>query len=228
MRPLFAAASAAVLVATFAATAGAEEVKPADKPAEAPAPASPTGALFDLGAGAMYTGGQIAKDAKLGALEVVFAFRGGYYFTQHVGLVGGVELGFGNLTTGCEDAHGKESDKCGAFSAKLPVVVQYAFENKHRGVYVEGGVSALHVHGLTATDQLAMFFSPADLSLGLGMRVPYAVDPKAKAGTLELRFRGEAGMFTMGSFRDGDASVSGDVTEKSLHYGLTLSLARQF
>lgn len=188
----------------------------------------PTGALFEISAGAMYTGGSMASGVTLGTIEAVLAFRGGYQFSRHLGLLGGIEAGSGYMTTGCSDDSGHDSDKCHAFSVKAPILVQYAVENRRRGAYVEGGVSAFNLYALTATDQVVTMFSPVDVSLGVGMRAPFRADPKAEPGVIDFHVRADVGMFTSGSYSDSGASASGDIPDKALHYALTLNIGRQF
>jgi hypothetical protein len=170
----------------------------------------------------------MASGVTLGTLEAVFALRGGYFFSPHVGLIGGVEGGYGHLTTGCSDGSGKDSDECGSVSVKAPVLVQYAVDNRRRGAYFEGGVTAFNFYALTASDQVVTMFSPVDFSAGAGIRAPLSADPKAEPSVLDFHVRADVGMFTSGSYSDSKVSASGDIQDKALHYAITLNVGRQF
>jgi hypothetical protein len=232
-----------VALASAAPPAGAAgTVKPAaDRPETAPRTKieSPTGATFEVGAGMRFMSGAMSKDADgVNAFGGVLALRGGYYFTRHLGVLAGVEGSYGYMGKGCvsvEDSHGREPI-CVAYSVKVPLVAQYAFVNRSRGVYLEGGLSLLNVQVFTAhptvdsTESLTMF-SPVDLSLGAGYR--FDVAPLGTDGTrsiLDMSLRADVGQFTSGSVSYADRSASRTVApdDRAFHVALTLNVARRF
>ena len=72
----------------------------------------------------------------------------GAYVTRHVGVMAGVQGNYGGLTAGCA------GDCTSTFSYQIPIVAQYAFEDRSRGVYLEAGLALLTTYaGSTDTKE---------------------------------------------------------------------------
>ena len=96
-------------------------------------PSAGAGFVLVFGTGFTGLGGSIAEGMPVGAPMMNVGLRLGAYVTRHIGLMAGVQGGYGALTAGCA------GDCTNAFSYQIPVVAQYAFEDRSRGVYVEPG-----------------------------------------------------------------------------------------
>lgn len=196
---------------------------PKDTPnaAAAAKKASPTGAVFDFGMSGGALGGSLAEGIDLGGFLGGFELRAGGYVSEHVGIIGGLSAGTGSLGEGC-------AAKCNnVFHYALPVVVQYAFEDRTRGAYVETGFKLLPTVKASSGDgggeSLAMS-GLLDVKLGVGYRIPVAV------GALDLRAGFDFGEFNQIKYESLAGSVEGEIVEerRALHYVASLGVGWHF
>lgn len=177
-------------------------------------PLAGTGFVLSLGTGLSVLGGSIAEDFDVGAMLATFEIQAGVYVTPKFGLLAGVKGGYGALTSGC-------AGSCtNAFAYQFPLVAQYAFTDRSRGAYLEGGLALLTTY-LASTDtranpgaspELLTFSAPADFKLGLGYRVPVgATAKKAATSALDLKLGVDFGQFKSLEYRNVRASVAGDI-----------------
>lgn len=197
---------------------------------------SSTGPIFDFGLGMRFVQGALSKRTEsFNAYGITLGLRGAYYFTSHLGAIAGIEGSVGYVGKGC--VGGEAAPTCGAYSIKLPLTLQHAFESWSRGPYVEGGLSFFNVQVLSGrstegvTESITML-SPVDATLGAGYR--FALHPAAKPesgrGVFDLSLRGDIGQYTSASVSVGDASVDASIASgnRAFHAALSLSIATRF
>ncbi len=97
---------------------------------------------------------------------------------------------------------------------RFPLVVQYAFDDRTRGFFVEGGVNFFNFFTGVADYKISMT-SPVDLHAGIGFRIP---SEGRTSGA--LRIAADAGRFGSGSVDDKDVDISSD--KQALHYSITV------
>jgi len=238
MRSFLVATAAAVILLTAATSEAAEPPKKPETAPAAPKELPAAGSNFEFNAGMRYLGGGIARGVTLGTFEATFAFHGGYYFTPHFGVMTGIEIGTGFMTTGCvKPDTGKDSTECAAFSARVPLVAQYAFDRRAVGPYLQGGLIGGNIQLLTAnpsanTSQSLFLVSPVDLSLGGGIRIPLKMDdPKLPPRTLDFNLRADAGQFMYGSYKSTNSAANGGeipTDRRAFHIGVMIAAGTQW
>jgi len=220
-----------------ATTAPAAPAAPSAAPASAERPASephdsglraPEGLVVSVGAGAQFTGGEIALATGLGAAVATVDLEIGAYVTPHLGILGGLRLGYlGYTTAGICDA-------CTASTFQLPLVVQYAFEGRQQGAYLEGGLGLLSSVGARTPGSESPLTltagSAADLKLGAGWRfAQLAKDGKRPLlpGALDLKASFDVGRYSTIGLQEGSKSTQADIAEekRTLHFSAGLTLA---
>ncbi|MDB4944832.1 MAG: hypothetical protein JWP97_4366 [Labilithrix sp.] len=248
------------LAPATALVASAEPLPPLPAPAPAPAPAlsvasssseaapvakdSPAtavrtgrpsagpGFVLDFGTGFTGLGGSIAEGLGVGAPLATVSLRLGAYVTRHVGLMAGVQGGYGGLTAGC-------AGSCtNALAFQIPVVAQYAFEDRSRGVYLEGGVALLTTYaGSTdieehpdASPEVIKMSAPFDLKLGIGYRAPTGPSDKASKSGMEIRLGVDVGQFTSLEYSSESVDEKGEIPseKRAFHVAVGIVVGYQF
>ena len=121
---------------------------PKDAPAAGggtPSGVAPTGFVVAFGGGARGLGGDLGKGISVGAGFVDLEVKAGYFFTQHVGVFVGIDLGVGSFIGTCP------SDNCTASRFSLPVSMQVAFMDRAHGPYVDIGLALLSAYKAEGT-----------------------------------------------------------------------------
>lgn len=226
---------AVVALCFFAALAGASEASAAEAPMpQPPTPAEPAGrgVVLSFGTGGAFLGGEIGKGLPISGAQATFDIRFGGYFTNRIGVVAGIQGGYGSLIEGC-------ASKCSnAFSYQLPIVAQVSLQDRLRGAYFEGGLAILSTYGAStgkegsASPEALQVRSIADLKLGIGYRFAAKTQPGSKATTtaMDIRFGVDLGQFDKVEYRAVGTDVDGDVRPemKALHYAFSLGVGYHF
>ena len=120
---------------------------------------------------------------------------------------------------------------------QLPVVAQYAFNDRSRGAYLEGGLALFTTYG-GSTDtasgdspETLKVSAPIDLKLGAGSRIPMnATAEKAATTAFDLHFGLDLGQFKSIEYGSVIGSVKGDVVSEhqAMHFALGLSAGYHF
>lgn len=134
------------------------------------------------------------------------------------------------MTEGCA------GDCSKAYHVAIPVLVQYAFDDRARGAYVEGGLNFLPTYGASTDTEKHPEQSPeslrvsgfADVKLGFGYRLP--LDGFRKGYVFELHAGLDVGKFDSVAYTNVRGSVEGDIAdaERALHYVASLSVGWHF
>lgn len=237
-----AAVIAATVLTTATASAEASESPPvspappaADQPTGTPPARGPISAgpgfVGSLGMGFVGLGGSLLSDVGVGAALASMDLRLGGYVTPHIGLMAGVQGGYGGLSAGCAGTCSN------ALHVQLPVVVQYAFIDRVRGVYVEAGVGILStLWASTGVDddgpvETLKASTPFDYKLGAGYRFALAAPPgKVATKALDLRLNVDLGQYRSIDYRTAVGEISGDIADgmRAMHVAVGLNLAYQF
>lgn len=207
-----------------------------DAPASAPAsetPSAGTGFLIDLTSGANVMTGRILEGVDAGAVQFTIGAKAGYYVTPHLGFLAGLQGGYGGMWEGC-------AGTCtNAFSFQVPVLAQYAFGDRTRGAYVDGGVALFSrymamndtkEHPEEASEKLSMT-TPFDFKLGAGYRIAQGASAdKAASKAIDMRLGLDIGQFKTISYEVGSAKVDGDIVseKQALHFVIGLSVGATF
>lgn len=222
--------------------APAPAVAPSDMPPtkDAPAASAPSveataGPSFVLafGGGVSVVGGSIAEDIGLGGLLTTLDVKAGAYFTPRFGVLAGVQAGYGLLWEGC-------SETClNAVHYQFPVVAQYAFEDRRRGVYVEGGFGFVSTY-LASTDsskqpdvptETLSLSTPFDFKLGVGYRIPGpSQDGKPATNAVDIRLGIDFGKFRSLEYKSIVGEVEGDIRSErqATHFNIGLNAVYHF
>ena len=191
------------------------------------------GFVMTLGSGGSYVGGAIVKDLAFGAGLVTFDLKLGGYITPHVGILAGVQGGFGALFEGCSGTCSK------AVHYQIPIVAQYAFQDRSQGAYLEGGIGIVSTYRASTdseknphqTPESLEASSPIDFKLGVGYRIPIsAVRDKVATGAFDLRLGADLGQFKKIEYRTVGVELAGDVVSErqAMHFALGFSAGYHF
>lgn len=203
----------------------------AERPASEPRDTglrAPEGVVVSLGSGAQFTGGELALGSGLGAAIATVDVEVGVYVTPHVGILGGIRLGYLGYTTA------GPCDGCTASTFQLPLVVQYAFEGRQQGAYLEGGLGLLSaVAARTPGDASPLTLraaAGADVKLGAGYRIAQtAKDGKRPLlpGALDIKASFDVGRYSTLGLEQSSKSTEVDIVEekRSMHFTAGLTLA---
>jgi hypothetical protein len=215
-----------LLASRVAAAQAAQATPAADRgtaePRE-PGLQSPEGFVATLGGGALYTGGELGAKVDLAAVVATLDLGVGAYLTPHLGVLGGVRLGYaGFATAGC--------DGCTARTFQLPVVVQYAFDGRQKGAYLEGGLGLLQLVSMKTSDGKASLDATAgaDVKIGVGYRVLQSSKDKALLpGAIDLKLGADIGRYSAVELKEGSVGTKADIAEekRALHYTVGFTLA---
>jgi hypothetical protein len=226
-------------VATSVALAPVPDAAPAakDRPATSASatdrPSAGAGFFLVGGTGLSVLGGSIGEGVGVGAALMTVELKLGGYITQHFGVLGGVKGGYGALTAGCAGTCSN------AVSYQFPVLAQYAFQDRTRGFYVEGGLALVTTYA-GSTDskkdpnqgpEVITMSAPVDLELGVGYRIPSAAKPeKAATGGLDLHVTLDIGQFKSLEYKARGVDVSGDIArdQQALHVAVGLGVGYVF
>ena len=225
------AAAPAALTVTPAPEAAKDAPATASTASERPS-AGP-GFVMTLGSGGSYVGGAIVEGVALGAGLVTFDLKLGGYITPHVGILAGVQGGFGALFEGCSGTCSK------AVHYQIPIVAQYAFEDRTKGAYLEGGIGIVSTYRASTDseknpDQAPESLeasAPFDFKLGVGYRIPIsAVRDKVATSAFDLRLGADLGQFKKIDYRTVGVELAGDVVNdrQAMHFALGFSAGYHF
>lgn len=145
----------------------------------------------------------------------------GYYFTDHVGALVGLKFGFGaafECPTTCTTAS----------TWQIPVTLQYAFQDRTRGAYLEGGLGLLSgVHmNLKGADANLELTTPVEAKLGAGYRWK---SQQGKVTQATLLYAGvDVGEYSSFTVSAGDRRVAGDIASKAMHVSFSAGVGFQF
>jgi hypothetical protein len=189
-----------------------------------------TGFVLVLGSGASFLGGKIAEGIDIAAGLVTFELKVGAYITPHFGIMGGVQGGYGALFEGCAGTCSN------AYHYQLPLVAQYAFTDRTRGAYLEGGLALLSTYGGSTaprhqSPETLEGSMPVDLKVGAGYRVPIGrATEKAAMSALDLRVGVDLGQFKRVEYGSVVGEVAGDIADdrQAMHFALGLSVGWHF
>lgn len=193
-------------------------------PATGEPSSSRTGFVIAPGAGLAVLGGQLAKDAEIGAVLATFELQVGGYFSPKVGLLVGVKGGYGSITEGCAG--------CSALAYQFPIVLEYAFRDRVRGAYFLGGLAlgTTYIATTGSRSEKLTFSTPVDFKLGLGYRIPRSTGARAAKEALDLRFGLDFGTFKSLDYSSGGKRLSGDIasSDRAGHVTLGLNVGYHF
>lgn len=216
-------ASFVSIAALFVASNATAAESPMPQPVK-PATAG-RGFVLTIGSGAAFLGGQITKQAPIAGAQMTVDVRIGAYFTEHLGVLAGVQGGQGALFAGC-------ASKCtNAVSYQIPIVVQYSLTNRRRGLYFDAGLGLLSTYaGSTPKEESSVetieVRSIADAKLGIG----YRFGRNTSATGMDLRFGADVGQFDKVDYHSRAGNVDGDIQPegKALHYAFALTVGYHF
>jgi hypothetical protein len=142
----------------------------------------------------------------------------GYYFTPHIGVLGGAQLSFGHSQGGC--------DGCKGSTLELPLFVEIA-QNRVRGFYGDVGVALLPTASLSDGSGTTLSLQGlADAKIGFGYRLSQRdLTGNSSRSLVALSFftAASAGKYSSVSVQDGDSRASGDVADAKQDFHYTLS-----
>lgn len=222
-----------VALAPVADAAPVAKDRPVATPSAGDRPSAGTGFVLVFGTGASLLGGSIADRLGVGAALMTVELKLGGYITQHFGVMGGVKGGYGALTAGCS------GDCTNAFSYQFPVVAQYAFHDRSRGFYVEGGLALVTTYAASTdttkhpeqSPETIKVSAPVDLELGVGYRLPTASKPEQAATSgFDLHVTLDIGQFKSFQYKSVRGDVSGDIAgdKQALHVAVGLGVGYHF
>ena len=183
------------------------------------------GFVLTLDSGAAFLGGQITKQAPIAGAQMTLDLRIGAYFTEHFGVLAGVQAGHGALFAGC-------AAKCtNAVSYQIPIVAQYSLTDRRRGLYFDAGLGLLSTYAASTPKEESSVEtievrSIADAKLGVG----YRFGRNDSATGMDLRFGADVGQFDKVDYRSRAGNVDGDIQPemKALHYAFALTVGYHF
>jgi hypothetical protein len=204
-----------------------------DQPATAAAtepPSAGPGFVLTLSSGLGSLNGKIGEGLGVGAMFLTVDLKLGAYVTSHLGFLAGVQGGYGFMYEGC-------AGSCtNAFTYQLPIVAQYAFEDRRRGAYVEGGLALLTTYAAStdtkahpdASPETLAMSAPIDLQLGVGYRI--APRDSKRNDSLDLRFGMDVGQFKSVEYGSVAGEVAGDIASErqAMHFALGLTVGYHF
>lgn len=219
-----------VAVAPAAATA-----KDAPSVAEGVVPRAGSGFVLNVGLGAGFLGGSVADGIDLDGRLTTADIRVGAYVNPHLAILVGFRGGLGSPDKGCA---GSCSD---LYHFQVPLVAQYAFVDRSRGVYLESGfgIASTYIAKSTEKDftqgapnERLRATAPLDFKVGIGYRYPFGGEPStaghdghASTQALDVRLGLDVGRFSSFAYSVSGKEIAGDIdSEKTaLHtmFGLT-------
>lgn len=189
------------------------------------------GFILALNVGPSFLLGEAMDGEKLGAAfassEVLF----GAYVTRHIGLLGGVAFGVGVPWAGCKGKCTK------AYTYQFPIRAQFAFQDRSRGPYVEGGLALLSTFS-ARTDkkespeevpETLRLSSPVDFTFGAGYRVPLQTRARS-TGMCDLRLAFSFGTYTSVNYKMPGLELKGPIADdaRATHWTFGFSAGYHF
>jgi hypothetical protein len=149
----------------------------------------------------------------------------GYYVTPHFGVLGGVQASYGH-TGHCEN---RSSDGCIGYTLQVPVVAEYAFRNRQRGVVVLAGLGLLtQYRGIAGADSISFTNGLAEAKLGLAYRFVLTPAEQQTSRGLEINLTTDIGRFSAADLEIRGRRVSGDITKPAVHATFLLTVGATF
>jgi len=222
------AASAPPVAASPTAQPAPSQVDRPGTPASREVPLAGPGFVLSFGSGGGVLLGEAVKDLGVTGGFVTLDVRVGAYVTERIGILGGVQAGYGVMNKACSE--------CNAYTYQLPVVAQYAFVDRARGPYVEGGLGLFTTYaGYTkksSSPETVSLRSTVDLKVAVGIRIPLGAPSKDKAPTTacDIRLGFDLGRFTSLEYKSVRSDVSGDIRDdrRAMHYLVGLLASYHF
>jgi hypothetical protein len=207
----------------------------AEQPAIAVAETSAgAGFVLSVAAGMTVLGGGIAQTWNVGAILSNVELKLGGYLSPHVGIMAGIQGAYGTATAGCVN-------RCGsAVAFQFPIVSQYAFQDRTRGVFLEAGIAVLPTYLASSGDsqdyprkapETLTVSAPFDVKLGLGYRIAGAAEAgKAANASLEIRFGVDIGEFKSVQYATGSQRLDLEIDseKRTLHGAVFIGLGYQY
>jgi hypothetical protein len=163
----------------------------------------PSGWVLQLGSGGLFPATSFVPGAKTLGPGVSFDVRLGYYPASHLGVLVGFRGSYGHELSGC-------GDSCSGYSLQVPVMLQFAAQDRTRGVYGEVGLGFGTTYGGTAGGATYSPSSPVEMKLGFGYRFAGSGGAR-RSTTLDLNVGMDIGSITSEDVHTADLSYSGKV-----------------
>jgi hypothetical protein len=169
--------------------------------------------------------GEAATNYLVGAAFTTIVGSAGYYFTDHFGAFAGLKFGFGA-------AFECGADCTTASTWQVPLTVQYAFDDRTRGAYLEGGLglfSGVHMNVKGANDAHIEFTTPVEGKFGAGYRWKSRQGKVTQATSLHMGV--DLGQYSALSINAGGREIlGGDIASdrKALHVAFSVGVGFQF
>lgn len=223
--PLDVAAPSAPPLQTIPARDAPEESGGRTPPATAP------GVVLGFGTGVSVLAGGVAEGVNIGGAFFDVSVQVAGYFNRHVGIVAGVQGGAGTLLEGCA------GDCETAIRYQVPVMMQYAVDDRRHGLFLDGGVGLLTGYvgstseedrGETGASESLHVTTPFDLKLGVGYRIQSG--PAPSRSSLEARLGLDVGRFASLDYSNGSRKLSGEIADeaRALHFAFGFSAGYTF
>ena len=150
--------------------------------------------------------------------------RLGYYFSDHVGISGGLRVSDGHMI--CHD----DEDLCNGIGVQLPLMLQFA-QARNNGLYGEVGVGLLTAYLYGKDPSYMRIWTPAVLKTGLGYRVGnLAKGDFERKLSIDILFSADVGRMTNISI-EGFSDIpdtSGSIANPSTYVSAGLSMGAHF
>lgn len=181
----------------------------------------PTGLVLQFGAGVLAPASSFAPGSSTFGPGVAFDLRLGGYATPHFGVLVGFRGSFGHDSNICGDACDK------GYSLQVPVMLQFAQNDRARGLYGEIGLGFATTYGGSGHGVTYELTSPIELKLGTGYRVAGANGAR-RSVTLDLNFGIDIGTVDHAKLTAGTATYDGAIDSASTHVVVACSLISHF
>ena len=181
----------------------------------------PTGFVLQFGTGVLVPASSFAPGISTVGPGLAFDLRLGGYATPHFGILVGFRGSFGHDSGICGDPCDK------GYSLQVPVMLQFAQQDRARGLYGEVGLGFGTTYGGSGHGVTYELSSPLELKLGTGYRVSGANGTRRSA-TLDLNFGMDIGALDHAKLTAGSAKYDGSIDHASTHVVVALSLIAHF
>lgn len=179
----------------------------------------PSGWVLQLGSGGLFPATSFAPGVKTLGPGVSFDVRLGYYPASHIGVLVGFRGSYGHEPSGC-------GDSCSGYSLQVPVMLQFAAQDRARGIYGEVGLGFGTTYGGTAGGATYSLSSPVEMKLGFGYRFAGSGGAR-RSTTLDLNLGTDVGSITSAEVHTSNVAYSGKV-DGATHVVVALSAIMHF
>ena len=179
----------------------------------------PSGWVLQLGSGGLFPATSFVSGGTTLGPGVSFDVRLGYYPAPHIGILAGFRGSYGHEPAGC-------GGSCSGYSLQAPVMVQFAAQDRTRGIYGELGVGLGTTYGGSGGGATYSLSSPVEMKVGFGYRFAGAGGAR-RSTTLDLNLGTDIGSITSAELHTTDGSYSGKVSGQT-HVVVALSAIIHF